>query len=190
MLPESDHREVTAYRLVVPAEWAGLDLDPARREASVATHVDHQFAGLDKASHLKTQATQELLAKVEATYAAGGIELFLSMQRVADVPIAASLATFLVPPDGSGAISADGLARCLAGNDRDITLIDLPAGRSVRIRRYSGPLDTPESAIQEVFVPIPGGGWWLLLVFAAPFGPLVHALTKLFDAICTTLRWD
>jgi hypothetical protein len=190
MVPQPDDREVTAYRLVVPAEWVGLDLDPARREASVASLVNRQFAGLDKASHLKVQARRELLARIDATCIAGGIQMFLSMQRVADVPIAASLATFLIPPDGSGAVSADKLARCLAGDDRDVTLIDLPAGRSVRVRRYSGRLDTPESAIQEVFVPVPGGGWWLLFVFAAPFGPLVQAITKLFDAICATLRWD
>jgi hypothetical protein len=190
MVSQPDDREVTSYRLVVPAEWAGLDLDPARREWSVATLVDRQFAGLDEAPRLKAQARRELLARIEATHAAGGIELFLSMQRVADVPIAASLATFLIPPDGSGAVSADELARCLARDDRDVTLVDFPAGRSVHVRRYSGPPDAPEAAIQEVFMPVPGGGWWLLLVFAAPFGPLVRALTKLFDAICATLRWD
>lgn len=78
----------------------------------------------------------------------------------------------------------------LAGGDRDVTLVDLSAGRSVRVRRYSGSPDAPESMLQEVFVPVPGSGRWLLLAFAAPFGPLVQALTKLFDAICATLRWD
>jgi hypothetical protein len=175
---------------VLPTEWAGVDLDPARRERSVATLVDRQFVGLDKVPHLKAQARHGLLARIEATHTAGGIELFLSMQRVASVPIAASLATFLIPPDGSRVVSADALAPCLARDGRTVTLVDLPAGRSVRVRRYSGPLDAPESVIQEVFVPIPGGGWWLLLVFAAPFGPLVQALARLFDAICATLRWD
>lgn len=190
MVPQPDDREVTAYRLFVPADWAALNLDPARREQSVTALVEHQFAGLHKASLLKAQARRELLARVEATHSAGGIELFLSMQRVADVPIAASLATFLIPSDGSGAVSADRLAQCLAGDDRDVTLIDFPAGQSVRVRRYSGSPDTLGSAIQEVFVPVPGSGCWLLLVFAAPFGPLAQSLAKLFDAICATLRWD
>ena len=39
-------------------------------------------------------------------------------------------------------------------------------------------------------MPVPHNGEWLLLSFATPVGPLVPALTKLFDAICTTLRWD
>jgi hypothetical protein len=190
MEPQADSREATAYRLVVPSEWAALCLDPAGRQQSVTALVERQFAGLDRVPHLKAQARRELLARTEATHSAGGIELFLSMQRVADVPIAASLATFLIPPEASGSISADGLARCLAGDDRDVTLVDLPAGLSVRVRRYSGSPSSPGSAIQEVFVPVPGSGWWLLLVFAAPFGPLGQSLAKLFDAICATLRWD
>jgi hypothetical protein len=39
-------------------------------------------------------------------------------------------------------------------------------------------------------VPVPRGGGWLLLSFSAPLGPLAPAMTRLFDAICSTLRWD
>jgi hypothetical protein len=58
------------------------------------------------------------------------------------------------------------------------------------VLRRIGSQDESASATLEVFVPVPGGGAWLLLSFSAPLGPLVPALTKLFDAICTTLRWD
>ncbi|MGH3249825.1 MAG: hypothetical protein ACRDOI_26995, partial [Trebonia sp.] len=126
----------------------------------------------------------------KAAHGAGGLEMFLSLQHVAGVPLPASLAIFLVPPDDTRAVAADRLAQALDGEDRQITLIDLPAGRAVRVLRSSGSADEPESTIQEVFVPVPGGGWWLLLTFATPLGPLVPAMTKLFDAICTTLRWD
>lgn len=182
--------EVTGYRLVVPAEWAGLDLDPERRDRSVKALVNRQFAGLDNVPHLKRQAKRDLLARAEATHAAGGIELFLSMQRVADVPIAASLATFLIPPDDGRATGADRLAQVLGDDHSEVTLRDLPVGRAARVLRRSGPADAPDSVILEVFVPVPRAGWWLLLTFAAPTGPLVPAMIGLFDAICTTLRWD
>jgi hypothetical protein len=180
----------TGYRLIVPDGWLGIDLPPGRRERSVEALVDRLFAGIDNAPHLKVQARSELLARAEAAHAAGGLEMLLSLQHVAGVPLPASLVIFLIPPDDTRAVAADRLARALVSEDRQVTLADLPAGRAVRVLRSSGSANEPESTVQEVFVPVPGGGWWLLLTFATPLGPLVPAMTKLFDAICTTLRWD
>jgi hypothetical protein len=187
-----------AYRLVVPDEWFVIDLEPGRRERSVAALVERQFAGIDNAPHLKAQAREEMLAKAEAAYSAGGLEMFLSLQQIAGIPVAASLVTFLVPPpvtDGAagavtGAVTADELAATLAGDEAQVAVVDLPAGTSVRLLRRAGPDGDAASATLEVFAPVPDSGAWLLLSFAAPIGPLATALTKLFDAICTTLRWD
>jgi hypothetical protein len=179
-----------SYRLVVPDEWFVIDLGPGRRERSVAALVERQFAGIDNAPHLKAQARQETLAKAEAAYAAGGLEMFMSLQQIAGIPIAASLVTFMVPPPATGAVTAEELAATLAGEDRKVTVGDLPAGRSVRMLRRSESDDAEGSATLEVFAPVPGSHSWLLLSFAAPLGPLAPALTKLFDAICMTLRWD
>jgi len=186
---QTDHG-VTGYRLVVPADWHGINLEPARREQSVSALVGRQFAGADNAPHLKAQAKRALLARAAATHEAGGTELFLSMQRVAGVPIPASLAIFLLPPDDGRTVAANQLAQVLAGPERQVTILDLPAGQSVRVLRSHAPADEPDSAIQEVFVPVPDSAWWLLLAFATSAGPLVRPLTSLFDAICATLRWD
>jgi hypothetical protein len=82
-------------------------------------------------------------------------------------------------------------------------VVDLPAGRAVRIVRDSAPPEEwADPATEElnqvmvsrevqIFVPVPGGaGSWLLLAFAAPFGPLASAMSKLFDGISQTLRWS
>jgi hypothetical protein len=182
--------QVTGYRLVVPDGWFAVDLDAGRRERSVSALVERQFAGLDNAPHLKAQACQELLARAETAHAAGGLEMFLSLQQVGGIPIAASLVVFVVPPPGRQQVIAGELARILDGEDRQVEVVDLPAGASVRVLRRIGSQDESASATLEVFVPVPGGGAWLLLSFSAPLGPLAPALTKLFDAICTTLRWD
>jgi hypothetical protein len=181
---------VIGYRLVVPADWHGVNLEPARREQSVAALVSKQFAGTDNAPHLKAQAKRELLDRAATTHEAGGIELFLSLQQVSGVPIPASLAVFLLPPDDGQPVAADQLAQVLAGQERRVTVVDLPAGRSVRALRSCAPANELDSAVHEVFVPVPGSAWWLLLAFATPVGPLVRPLTALFDAICATLRWD
>ena len=181
---------VSGYRLVVPDGWHAVDLEPGRMERSVAALVKRQFAGTDNAPHLKAQARQQLLAQAEAAQAAGGLEMFLSLQQVAGVPLPASLVIFLVPPQGTQAVTAQELARSLAGDERQAAVVSLPAGQAVRVQGRASPHGEPRSATLEVFVPVPHNGEWLLLSFATPLGPLAPALTKLFDAICTTLRWD
>jgi hypothetical protein len=182
------------YRLVVPDEWFTVDLDPGPRERSVRALVERQFAGIDNAPHLKAQAREELLAKAGAAYDGGGLDMFLSLQQIAGIPLAASLVVFLVPAPGDGrAADAGQLAGTLRGDDREVSVTELPAGKSVRVLRRSatgGSEPGADAATLEVFVPVPGSGAWLLLSFCAPIGPLAPAMTKLFDAICTTLRWD
>jgi hypothetical protein len=181
---------VSGYRLVIPDGWFAIDLEPGRMERSVAALVKRQFAGIDNAPHLRAQAGQQLLAQARAAQAAGGLELFLSLQQVAGVPLAASLVIFLVPPPGTAVVTAADLARSLTGDQPRVTVADLPVGQAARILRQTGTEDGPTMATLEVFVPVPDNGEWLLLSFATPLGPLAPALTKLFDAICTTLRWD
>jgi hypothetical protein len=180
---------VSGYRLVVPADWHGIDLDPAGRERSVTALVSRQFAGTGSAAHLKAQARQQLLARAEATHAAGGVELFLSLQQISGVPVPASLAIFLVPPDDGRAVAVERFARVVAGDGRHVTIVDLPGGRSVRVLSCEETAEKQRSAVHEVFVPVPDSGWWLLLAFATPVGPLARPLSALFDAISATLRW-
>jgi len=206
---------VTGYRLVVPDDWFAVDLEPGRRERAVTALTERQFAGLDNAPHLKAQARQDLLDQAEAAYAAGGLEMFLSLQRVADIPIPASLVIFATPApetdpnrieaNGTGADAIAALTRELAGRGQRVHVVELPAGPAVRAvppppeeaREQTpdeadgeAPGQTPAAPTLEVFVPVPGGSGWLLLSFAAPLSPLAPALFRLFDAICMTLRWD
>jgi hypothetical protein len=169
-------------------------LDPERRARSVRELVERQFAGIDNAPHLKAQAREELLSRAETAYEAGGLDMFLSLQEIAGIPLAASLLVFLVPPpeDGQPA-EATQLAETLRCEDRYVSLMDLPAGKSARVLRrgeLDGTQPGTDATTLEVFVPVPSTGAWLLLSFSAPLGPLAPAMTKLFDAICKTLRWD
>ncbi len=191
--PQARSRPVTGYRLVVPDGWFCVDLDPAWRERAAKALTARQFAGLDNAPHLKAQARRELLDRAEAAYAAGGLEMFLSLAQIAGLPLPASLVIFLVPPPDDGCtVGPRELARSLEGDGRQASVVDLPAGTAVRLLRHAEAAgqDQPASPTLEVFVPVPGGGGWLLLSFTTPLGPLAAAMIKLFDAICTTLRWD
>jgi hypothetical protein len=192
--PRAQVVPVSGYRLVVPDGWFAIDLDPAWRERAVAALARRQFAGLDNAPHLRVQARDDLLTRAADAYAAGGLEMFLSLEQIAGIPLPASLVIFAVPPPEGSQQTAASLAAVLGGSGRQVTVVDLPAGRSVRSVQRDGPDGTSHSDAAscslEVFVPVPGGGGWLLLSFATPFGPLAVAMTRLFDAICTTLRWE
>jgi hypothetical protein len=87
------------------------------------------------------------------------------------------------------AVTAADLAGSLDGRGRQVQVTDLPAGTAVRVL-WRTPPGNDASATLEVFVPVPRGAGWLLLAFSAPLGPLAPAMTKLFDAIAATLRWD
>ncbi len=180
---------VAGYRLVVPDGWFAVDLDPARCERAVAALTARQFSGFDNAPHLKAQARRELLARAETAYTAGGLEMFLSLEQIAGIPLAASLVIFLVAPPGDGCTASPGaLAQSLEGDGRQASLVDLPTGTAVRLLKDAGGAgqDQQASSTLEMFVPVPGHGGWLLLSFSTPLGPLAAAMTKLFDAICTT----
>jgi hypothetical protein len=190
----------TGYKLVVPDDWFSINLEPGQAERDAARLVSRQFAGIDNAPHLKAQARRELTERADAARKAGGVEMFLSLMQIMGIPIAASLTTYLVPSP-PGAVSPDDLAPLLARDGDQVTVVDLPAGRAVRIVRdsdappeWSGG-DVPAQALVsrevQVFVPVPGdGGVWLLLAFSAPLAPLAPVMTNLFDGVSRTLRWS
>jgi hypothetical protein len=136
------------------------------------------------------QAKRELLARAAAAHAAGGVELYLSLQRISGVPVPASLAIFLLPPDDDRVIAADRLAHAISSAEQQASVVDLPAGRAVRMLHPQVSAEKRGSATHEIFLPVPDSGWWLLLAFATPIGPLSRPLSALFDAIAATLRWD
>jgi hypothetical protein len=117
-----------------------VSLDPDGRERSALALVERQFTGMGDAPHLKEQARKELLAKAEAAYAAGGLDMFVSMEQVAGIPLAASLVVFLLPaPEDGRAADAGQLAASLRGGNSQVSVIGLPAGKSVRVLRYGAP---------------------------------------------------
>ncbi len=184
--------EALGYRVVVPDEWFTVDLDPVDRLRSVAALVKRQFRGAENVPHLKAQARRELGARARAAYQAGGLELYVSLQEAAGIPLAASLVTFLIPAPGDGSTTtAAGLAQARRADGHEVGVVDLPAGTAVRELRRAlpGGEHAEPATTLAVFVPVPGSGTWLLLSFSTPLAPLAPALTRLFDAICTTLRW-
>ncbi|MEU8358171.1 hypothetical protein AB0C27_19350 [Nonomuraea sp. NPDC048882] len=71
---------------------------------------------------------------------------------------------------------------------RDVEIVELPAGRAVRVTGVeSGEI---ESAVMQTLVPVPGGHGVLDLVIASPHLSLAEPMLDLFDAISATLAWS
>ncbi|MBV9794662.1 MAG: hypothetical protein JO016_12060 [Actinobacteria bacterium] len=183
------------YQLVLPDGWFRIDLEPGTREQAAAALIERQFRGADDIPHLKAEARDKLLVTAADAYGNGGIELYVSLQAAAGMPLPAALVVTLTPPhpDERVTVTPELLAATLAATAEpggaaadggEITTVELAAGRAVRVRRF----DPPVTRL-DLHVPIPDSGAWLLLSFSTPLAPLADALVGMFDAVAGTLRW-
>jgi hypothetical protein len=186
------------YWLAVPSDWWRIDLDPRRRVRSVRALLDRQFAGHDDLARLRRQTEANLVHQAEEAAAGGGIELFVTTEPVAGVPLPATLLVSLAPPaPDPGVVTPSDLVTHLAATHpaEQATLADLPAGLAVRHRyRAVSQPDPDEAEIVSVnlttYLAVPEGeGAYLMLSFSTPVEPLGDAMAGLFDAISATVRW-
>jgi hypothetical protein len=185
------------YRLILPENWHRIGLEPGAREPGIARLTDRQFRGTDNAPHLKRQARDELLKTARNAYGNGGIEMYVSLQTAAGLPLSASLIVTLTPLHADEAVNVppQRLAQSLSGGGAQVTLAGLPAGPAVRVRRRTAPGRgsvpgyRPAVTNLDIHVPVPGSGAYLILSFSTPLDPLADAMAGLFDAIAGTLRW-
>jgi hypothetical protein len=180
------------YRLIVPEAWFRIDLEPGSREPAIAHLVDQQFRGMENVPQLKHQARAQFLKMAQGAYANGGMELYVSLQTAAGLPLSASLVVTLTPlhRQEDMAVPPERLAEVLARRADEVTLASLPAGTAVRARRrISGPDDQPPVTSLDVHIPVPESSAYLVLSFSTPLAPLADAMVGLFDSISETLRW-
>jgi hypothetical protein len=185
------------YRLLVPDGWFRISLEPGDREQAITALVGRQFRGMDNVPHLKEQARRSLRRAADGAYANGGIEMYVSLQAVAGIPLSASLVITLTPPhnDQQAAVTPERLASSLTGDGREVTIVDLHAGPAVRVlwqenlgTTAGGPADHPSTSL-DVHVPVPESTSYLILSFRTPLTALAGPMTGLFDSIASTLRW-
>lgn len=198
---------VVDVRVVLPDHWWVIPLQPPEaRTRSVERLVERQFAGVDDQPLLRADTRRQLLAQAEAAAGSEGRLMALSLQRVADVPVPASLVVHWIdvapeldssPGDGSLLLGLRKAFEPAAGAPREpgfaLDLGKMAVGTVLRrVHELPAELTGAEpmpSLVADYWLERPDGAGLVQLAFATPMLPLRRPLLELFDAVAGALRW-
>jgi hypothetical protein len=198
--------EVSAVRdfsLLLPPGWARIPLDdkvPLRIKQLVDSRLSHAPAQHREA--LRTGLTRELSETLSSARSQGGLDVLLSLDPVAGMPVPASALVTHLQGDGTGD-GLTGLLDALTSGDDGVAVQELdvaevagaPAVRRLGTRdeQVAPAGDLPGGVLHvtqlEYYVPIPGSDGILVLAFSTPIEQLGPPLVGLFDVMATSLRW-
>ncbi|MGH3886245.1 MAG: hypothetical protein ACRDSZ_06700 [Pseudonocardiaceae bacterium] len=206
-MAEPSTAAVVDVQVVLPDHWWAIPLQPPEaRKRSVERLVERQFAGVDDQPLLRADTCRQLLAQAETAADSGGRLMALSLQRVGDVPVPASLVVHWIDvPAGPDSTPGDGSLLSglreefepVAGATRDpgfaLDLGEMPAGTVLRrVHELPAELTGAEampSLVADYWLERPDGAGLVQLAFATPMLPLRQPLLELFDAVAGALHW-
>ncbi|WP_239335122.1 hypothetical protein [Frankia sp. CiP3] len=191
------------FTLRVPASWFEFDVWRATRTGDLARLVDARLAALPQLRPQRSallKLLREIAERAErqgAVYCAATAELVEGSDglvasvmvfhtdgapNVADntVEAIAGQVTAMVPADGRSSW-------------RTVTIVEMQAGRAVRIRGVERPepdgvpIDT---VVMQTLIPVPDGRGVLNVVLSSPHIDIAEELFELFDAVSDTLAWS
>lgn len=217
--PAADSGGPVDFRLLTPANWYVLDLNPATRSGSLARLVESRFGATDdpRLVQARRELTAVLRGAAREAEESGAVYAALMDTMISDVALSASVLAVVgpAPTDDDGnvvtdprALSATLLAAELtsivdsatgtppeAGDD-SAEIVELPAGPAVRLRRATdtglagSTGETAKAAETQYFLPVPRSDQLLVLTFATPNVDFRTDFDELFDRIAETVEWQ
>ena len=206
-MAEVSTASVVDVRVVLPDHWWVIPLwPPQARARSVERLLERQFTGVDDQPLLRADARRQLLAQADSAADSGGRLMALSLQRVGDIPVPASLVVHWIdvpagpestPGDGSLLVGLQEVFEPPTGASRQegfaLEVGKVAAGRVLRrVHELSAELTGAEptpSLVADYWLERPDGVGLVQLAFATPMLPLRQPLLELFDAITGALHW-
>lgn len=186
------------WSLMLPPGWWHVPLDE-RRGQSVTALLDRQLASLprDRVARLRRELEGELTRMAERAAQNGAVDMYLSVDLMRGLPVAATCLVTVVPTGVGTALPAAELAAMMGDRpDDEVGVLEVAGTPVARVRRRepvdeadgfsSG--DLPVTRLQ-VYIPVPNQAEMLLLSFSTPIDPIADAMVALFDAIAGSLRW-
>lgn len=186
------------WSLLLPPGWWHIPLDE-RRGQSITALLDHRLASLprDRVATLRRELEGELTRLVERAVANGAVEMYLYVDLMRGLPVAASCLVTVVPAGAATELPAVELAALMAERPGDeVGVLEVAGALAARVRRREPVTDADghssgELAVTrlQVYVPVPNTTEMLLLSFSTPMDPIANAMVALFDAIAASLDW-
>jgi hypothetical protein len=201
----------SGFRLPTPGNWFDLDLDPRTRNQSIAQLVDSRLGGDPSLSRHRDELVR-LLRRV-AREAAEHNAVFASMlsEFVEGQPMAAGVNVTVAPitvdrggtavndPEAvQAALSVASRDRAADGEQREVGIVELAAGRAVRVsglRTTQLPGGGHQSLMTsevQYFLPVPQTNLMSVITFSTPTVALADRFAELFDAMAAGFEffWD
>jgi hypothetical protein len=191
----------SGYALTLPPGWERIPVRDGS-DAAIRDILDRAFADLpqDKYGPFRRELEAALKQHVCEAKEAHGLDLYLPVDGIRGLPVAASFVVAHLSPERPGGDEAVAVIAALADGHDGTTPAEVASAPALRRERTAAAdpgrqhnVDLPTRRVDYV-VPVPANGGWLLVSFSVAVDEsaaegLAGALVDLFDAIVSTLRW-
>lgn len=187
---------------VLPGSWWRVDLtsDEAMK-TSIRRVVEESIGRQDDRARLRAELRDAIAAAAEPVREKGAVEFHIARELTAGVPLAASLAVFLVrtdlaPLEGMPASVVDMTVADALGDDGRIIATALSGGIRATRKSYRREVREREGIPAHEVVQ---ADYWIsaampariaMLSFSTVFADFEDDMLRLFDAIVQTIRWE
>lgn len=193
-----------SFFLATPADWVHLDVSEAGPEAARRLVEELPVDDTPEKQQLKRQVIAELQRSIRDARKQGAVMAAFWFLPVEDLTLGASLVVAFAPLGPAPLVTAlgpaarehvaSGLAEVLGRADDVLAadVVNLPAGYAARIRRrqvVEAMGERREVMVVQYYVPVPRRPRMLVVTYTSPTVELADALTDLFDALVSSLRW-
>ncbi|QFR94972.1 hypothetical protein [Streptomyces tsukubensis] len=195
------------YELVLPPEWARIPMRSGTREA-VRAIVDDAFSRLpadtppDRVGPYRRELERRLNDAVEEARRAEALDLYLPLERMHGIAVAASIVVSEMNFPDEVAVDPSAVAHRLleapgrAGRTSAVEVDEVPGVRTERTAKAGQDGSELASRRVDYVVPVPDDpGRWVSVVFSTvgagqPDDELADLFVELFDAMMSTFRWS
>jgi hypothetical protein len=147
------------WSLLLPPGWWHIPLDE-RRGQSVTALLDRQLASLprDRVATLRREVEGELTQLVERAIANGAVEIYLNVDLIRGLPVAASCLVTVVPTGAATALPAAELAALMRERPGDeVGVLEVAGAPAARVRRREPVTDADGLSSGELAITPPAG---------------------------------
>lgn len=205
-MPSADTGSAFGYTLIIPPGWTRIPLKEGTQEAvkEIVDQAAERISGdlpRDKVSKARLELYRRLNSSVKDAQRQGGVDLYLPVDPMHGVLIAASIVVAKVDTSLRDGVGGQDVLTQLLSDYADAESVEVAGSAAVRNERTvdADPEKDAEAPSKHVdyIVQVPSSGadsGWVVVSFSTigdgdPAGDLTAVLVELFDAVMTTFRW-